>query len=125
MNEAQIISDLIIPALNEKGWKAHDIFHYKVEFKIDGADKPRYADIVLFALGKPIGVIEVKNAGSDLDLAIQQAKSYAADLGAKLIYATDGSDYVQFKPETNLAEKIDGIPTVRELHENYNFHHYE
>lgn len=125
MNETQIISDVIIPDLDKKGWKTHDIFHYKVEFKIDGADKPRYADIVLFALGKPIGVIEVKISGADLNLAIQQAKIYAKDLDAKLIYATDGEDYLQFNPETNLVEKTDGIPTVRELHENHNFHRYE
>lgn len=125
MNEVQIISDLIIPALDEKGWKAHDIFHYKVEFKIDTTVKPRYADIVLFALHKPIGVIEIKKPGSDLNIALNQAKSYAEDLDAKLIYATDGTDYLQFDGETGSTTKIDGIPTVRELHENHNFHRYE
>ena len=60
-----------------------------------------------------------------MNLAIHQAKSYAEDLDANLIYATDGTDYLQFNPKTNLAQKIDGIPTVRELQENHNFHRYE
>jgi type I restriction enzyme R subunit len=125
MNEAQIIANVIIPDLDEKGWKSHDIFHYKVEFKIDGADTPRYADIILFALHKPIGVIEVKKTGADLNMALNQAKSYAEDLGAELIYATDGTDYVQFNAQAQSSERIDGIPTVQELHKNHNFHRYE
>lgn len=125
MNEAQIISEVIIPELDEKGWSAHDIFHYKIEFRIDVTIKPRYADIILFALHKPIGVIEVKKTGADLNMALNQAKSYAEDLGAELIYATDGTDYVQFNAQAQSSERIDGIPTVQELHENHNFHRYE
>jgi len=125
MNENQTTYDAIVQHLDEIGWNSHEIFYYKIEFKIDGVDKTRYADMVLFAKGKAIGVIEIKKPGYDLNLAIHQAKSYAEDLDANLIYATDGTDYLQFNPKTNLAEKIDGIPTVRELQENHNFHRYE
>lgn len=125
MNENQTTYDAIVQHLDEIGWNSHEIFYYKIEFKIDGVDKTRYADIVLFAKGKAIGVIEIKKPGYDLNLAIHQAKSYAEDLDANLIYATDGSDYLQFNTKTNLAEKIDGIPTVLELQENHNFHRYE
>jgi len=125
MNENQTTYDAIVQHLDEIGWNSHEIFHYKIEFKIAGVGKTQYADIVLFAKGKAIGVIEIKKPGYDLNLAILQAKSYAEDLDTNLIYATDGTDYLQFNPKTNLAEKIDGIPTVLELQENNNFNRYE
>ncbi len=48
-------------------------------------------DYTLFYEDKPIGIIEVKKPGSDLNKAMEQALGYAKKLDAPLVFATDGS----------------------------------
>jgi type I restriction enzyme M protein len=48
-------------------------------------------DYTLFYEYKPIGIIEVKKPGSDLNKAMEQALGYAKKLNAPLVFATDGS----------------------------------
>jgi type I restriction enzyme M protein len=48
-------------------------------------------DYTLFYEDKPIGIIEVKKPGSDLNKAMAQALGYAKKLNAPLVFATDGS----------------------------------
>jgi hypothetical protein len=118
MNEAQIISEVIIPVLDENDWNSHNLFYYKEISRL----APQFAGFLLMGGSKRIGVIKVEKPGSDLNLAVLQAMSFAANLNndngyssPKLIYATDGTDYVQFNMETNTSEKIVGIPAVWDL----------
>ena len=118
MDEAQIISAVIIPVLDEKDWNSHNLFGYKEISRLE----PKFAGVFLKGAGKIIGVIKVEKPGSDLNLATQQAMRFAANLNVnsgysspKLNYATDGADYVQLNMETNTSEKIIEIPTVWDL----------
>jgi type I restriction enzyme, R subunit len=125
MNESQLINEVIVPALIENGWNNHDIFHFKLNHKVQILGKTIIADIVLFAVYNPIGVIEVKTSGADLSIAIQQAKRYAEAMDLKLVYATDGEKYVQYNSESDTVDAIEGIPSAQFLQENHNFQFYK
>lgn len=125
MNESQLINEVIVPALIENGWNKHDIFHFKLNHKVQILGKTIIADIVLFAVYNPIGVIEVKTSGADLSSAIQQAKLYADAMDLKLVYATDGEKYVQYNLENDTVDAVEGIPSVQFLQENHSFSFYK
>lgn len=59
----------------------------------DKFPKGRFPDYVLYSSlgGNPIAVIEAKRIGIKLDKALIQAKEYAECIGAKIIFAVDGS----------------------------------
>lgn len=59
----------------------------------DKFPKGRFPDFVLYSskTGEPIAVIEAKRIGIKLEKALIQAKDYAMCIGAKIIFAVDGS----------------------------------
>lgn len=91
--------------LDNLGWNADEfkkecnVFTERVKTKEeakkikDKFPKGRFPDYVLYSsqTGKPIAVIEAKRLGVKLDKALIQAKEYAACIGAKVIFAVDGS----------------------------------
>ena len=118
MNEQEIIQSKVVPALNEKGWDSHDIYHYKVEYTIKSGEKRLIADIVLFKGGTPIGVIEVKGPNGNLNQASLQAKTYAKELNTELVYATDGKYIFKSVLNSQTTETTSEFPSVEEMHNN-------
>ncbi|KAA6334338.1 hypothetical protein EZS27_017333 [termite gut metagenome] len=57
---------------------------------------------------EPIAVIEAKRVGVKLDKALRQAKEYALCIGAKIIFAVDGSMYEAKSVDTDTYLKQDG-----------------
>ena len=115
MNEQEIIQSTVVPALNEKGWDSHDLYHYKVEYAIESGEKRLIADIVLFKGGTPIGVIEVKGPNGNLNQAIIQAKSYAKELNTDFVYATDGKYIFKSALNSQTIESTLEFPSVEEI----------
>ena len=73
--------------------------------------KGRFPDYVLYSSDnfKPIGIIEAKRIGQNLEDALDQAKEYADCLGIKIIFAVDGSIVEAQEAKTNNSLKVDGI----------------
>jgi type I restriction enzyme M protein len=70
----------------------------------------RFPDYVLYSsqTDEPIAVIEAKRVGVKLDKALIQAKEYALCIGAKIIFAVDGSMYEAKRVDTDTYLKQDG-----------------
>ena len=118
MNEQEITQSKVLPALNEKGWNSHDLYHYKVEYTIKSGEKRLIADIVLFKGGTPIGVIEVKGPNGNLNRAILQAKTYAKELNTEFVYATDGKYIFKSALNRQTIESTLEFPSVEEILNN-------
>lgn len=73
-------------------------------------------DYVLYKSGTddPIGIIEAKRKGQDIDEAIEDAKTkYANPLGVKLIFAYDGAFFKSWHTEVRKELTIDGVAVTQ------------
>jgi len=72
--------------------------------------KGKFPDYVLYSSDKfePLAVIEAKRVGVKLEKALRQAKEYAECIGAKIIFAVDGSIIEARWVDGNKYLKIDG-----------------
>src|SRR3989338_1508390 len=73
--------------------------------------KGKFPDYVLYSSDdfKPIGIIEAKRQGQDLEKALKQAKNYADCLGIKIIFAVDGAIVEAREIKTDYRLKSDGL----------------
>lgn len=97
-NEAQIKSAVILPILDELGWKSSIPNEFKVEFEIPDAQTPNKKRWVDYALGtlpsnnpRPLVFVEAKNAGRVDTRGEEQLFSYAVNRGVPLLVLTDGT----------------------------------
>ena len=86
--------------------------------KLSGFRKP--PDYVLYKSGSdlPIGVIEAKRRGQNVQDALDRAKKlYAKPLGVKIVFAYDGSFFKSEKTDEGKELKIDGMTVTQLLSE--------
>ncbi len=84
--------------------------------KFDGNDP----DYVLYRSesDEPIGIIEAKRKGQDIDAAIQDAKTkYADPLGVKIIFAYDGAFFKSWHTEAKKELGVDGLAVTQLISE--------
>ena len=96
-NEAETRAELIDPALKAAGWGVGGHSQVRREViapgRILSAGKrgaPTTADYVLSVRGRHLAVIEAKAEGKPVTEGLGQAKAYAAKLGVRWAYATNG-----------------------------------
>lgn len=83
--------------------------------------KGKFPDYVLYSSDKfePLAVIEAKHVGVKLEKALSQAKNYADCIGAKIIFAVDGSIVEARWLDGNKYLKIDGQLITELLSEKF------
>lgn len=129
MKESMTRRTLIDPALQAKGWicaavggaEARWEEEYPVALGRIGGDakhhNPKEADYVFFVGKTKVAVLEAKREDKSEDEAEAQAKFYAAALGIRFTYATNGHKLIEFDLLTMAYRelKMAEFPTPSEL----------
>lgn len=104
LNEAEIRSNYITPAIKNAGWKA--ITQFREEYPITQGrivassnevkrNKPLHADYVLFYRPNiPLAVVEAKDNNHNVADGIQQALNYAKLLDVPFAFSSNGDGFV-------------------------------
>ena len=122
MNETQTRLDKIDPALKAAGWSVVEGSHIIVEHPITKgrvsksvAPKPLKADYILTYKGAKLAVVEAKSDEKPVAEGVAQAKQYAAMLGLRYTYATNGDGIYEMDMLTGKEGDIGAFPTPEEL----------
>ncbi len=126
MNEADTCRKFVVPRLQDAGWESdpHSIDEQRtftdgrIMVRGQGAmrKKGKRADYLLrYRRDLPLAVVEAKAAYKSAGDGLQQAKDYAAILGLKFAYATNGAGIVEFDFITGKEREISAFPTPAEL----------
>ncbi|MEK8048118.1 EcoAI/FtnUII family type I restriction enzme subunit R [Ideonella margarita] len=134
LSERDIITKLIIPALQAAGWDVQRQVREEVTFtkgrvivrgRLHSRGKARRADIVLYHQANlPLAVIEAKGDKHGSGVGMQQALDYAEALDAPFVFTSNGDGFVFHdrsgtgeKLETNLT--LEQFPSPSELWQRY------
>ena len=98
LNEAETRAQYVDPALSIAGWGAVEDSRIRREYRITPGrlqghgkrSKPDIADYVLVYRNHMLAVVEAKRWNLPHTQGLAQAKDYAAKLGARVAYATNG-----------------------------------
>ena len=122
MNEAQVRHDLIDPALRAAGWESlpakvtveQTIAPGPVSQEDGQSHNPEFADYVLMYGNRRIAVVEAKASDKNYRAGEAQARKYAAALGVRFAYATNGSQVfcMDLTLGTTSTVELDGFPTL-------------
>src|SRR5207253_6302593 len=126
MNEADTCRTLVRPKLEAADWDGNKHFYSEQTPFTDGriivpGGKPRrlkkkFSDFLLrYTRDITLGVVEAKSDRKPAGTGLQQAKDYAAILGLKFAYATNGRDILEYDFFTAQEREIQGFPTPDEL----------
>jgi type I restriction enzyme R subunit len=130
MNEADTCRTLVRPKLEAAGWDGGKHFYSEQTPFADGriivpGGKPRrlkkkVSDFLLrYTRDITLAVVEAKSDRRPAGDGLQQAKDYAAILGLKFAYATNGTDIIEYDFFTCQERFIDRFPTPDELWARY------
>ena len=123
MNEAQTRAEHIDPALKAAGWgvvEGSRVLHeHSITLgRLQGAGqraKGEIADYVLVYRNTKMAVIEAKAWNKPYTEGVAQAKSYAAKLGVRYTYATNGQQIYGIDMATGAEGDVAAFPTPDEL----------
>jgi type I restriction enzyme R subunit len=126
MNEADTCRRLITPKIQASGWDddPHSIAEQPIftdgRIVVQGNRATRRpgkrADYILrYTRDFPLAVVEAKSDEEHAASGLQQAKDYAAILGLKFAYATNGTDIIECDFITGLERHIQAFPPPSEL----------
>ena len=123
MNEAETRAEHIDPALKAAGWgvvEGSKILreHRITAGRIEGYGRRGQADIADYVLvyrNTKLAVVEAKAWDEALTEGVGQAKDYAAKLGVRSAYATNGQGIYAIDMETAKESEITAYPTPDEL----------
>lgn len=128
MNEADTCRTYVVPRLQASGWDAapysiaeqRTFTNPKGRVRIVGGKivrgKPKRADYILrYRPDFPIAVVEAKADYKTPGAGLGQAKDYAALLGLKFAYSTNGTGIVEFDFTTGLEKPVDAFPSPQDL----------
>lgn len=98
MNEAEIRTEYILPALKKTGWNIIEGSRIREEFPISKGrlighgqrTKPDKADYVLQYRNRNLVIIEAKRKDANYTVGVAQAKDYATKLQIRFTYNTNG-----------------------------------
>jgi len=134
MNEADTRATLIDPKLRFAGWADTQItrehFYQRDHQYAPGriilvGDRvrrgtARKVDYLLrISESFPIAVVEAKAESEPVEAGLEQAKSYARDLGLAFAYATNGHKIIEFDFFTNAIVSLERFPSPEELLERW------
>jgi type I restriction enzyme R subunit len=126
MNEADTCRLYVVPKLQTAGW---DAAPHRINEQVTFTDgrivpvgqqirrgKQKRADYLLrYTRDYPIAIVEAKAEYKTPGDGLQQAKAYAAMLGLKFAYASNGHSIVEFDALTGLEQERTDFPTPEEL----------
>ena len=122
MNEAETRAELIDPALKAAGWGAVDGSRVRREFitlgRLQGAGKradPEIADYVLTHRNHKLAVIEAKARDKRDTEGVGQAKRYAAKLGVRFAFSTNGVGIYRIDMQTGAEAYVSHYPSPDDL----------
>ena len=123
MNEAATRLEHIDPALKAAGWGVVAQSRIRPEYpitlgRIEGADrrgKALTADYVLEYRNTKLAVVEAKAWDKAMTEGVGQAKEYAAKLGIRYAFATNGQGIYAIDMETGSEQEIDSFPAPEDL----------
>jgi type I restriction enzyme, R subunit len=127
-NEADTRAKLIDPKLHAAGWEEERIKreHYVTKGQIylvgDKARRkqPLKADYLLrYNAALPLAVVEAKEEGLAPVAGLQQAKTYAQQLGLLFAYSTNGHGIEEFDFSTQVQQSLAAFPAPEELYRRY------
>jgi len=128
INEADTCRKYVLPKLYAAGWNDDQISEQKsftdgriVPVGPRGRRKPcKRADYLLrYARDFMLAVVEAKAAYRLPGDGLQQAKDYAATLGLKFAYSTNGHGIIEFDFTTGKERELDTFPNPAELWERF------
>jgi len=112
--EAETRSNRIFPVLQHAGWGVAEGSRIREEVICPGRiqtggrrGKGLSCDYVLFYKGHKLAVIEAKRSGLSYRDGVGQAKDYAARLGARFAYATNGIGWYAVDMETGAEGELE------------------
>lgn len=123
MNEAETRAEYIDPALRAAGWGvvagSRVLREYQISpGRLEGPGhrgKPLIADYVLVHRDRKLAVVEAKAWAKPLTEGLGQAKNYAAKLGARLAFSTNGRGIYGADMQTGAEGDRERYPTPDEL----------
>jgi type I restriction enzyme, R subunit len=126
MNEADTCRKYVVPKLQVAGWEnePHSLTEQKsftdgrifvVGSKARRQPQKRADYLLRYTRDLPIAVVEAKAAYKSPGDGLQQAKDYAAILGLKFAYATNGHGIVEFDFITGLERELPDFPSPADL----------
>jgi len=122
-NEAETRAELIDPKLHDADWDKEPCRVRREVHLTDGRilksgerARPRRADYLLcLRFGHTVAVVEAKEEAAGPGEGLSQALEYAAMLGIRFAYATNGHTIVERDLETGVQRDLDAFPTPDEL----------
>ncbi|HNY32559.1 MAG TPA: DEAD/DEAH box helicase family protein [Fibrobacteria bacterium] len=129
-NEADTCRRFVVPALTQAGWDTapHAIGEQRTitDGRILPVGKgflrkpPKRVDYLLFYTRDiPLAVVEAKASEKHVAEGMQQAKDYAALLGLRFAYATNGREILEYDGFLGTEKSVERYPTPKELWERY------
>ncbi len=130
MNEADTRANLVEPKLKAAGWTDLQVtreFFYNRDFEYTRGriilvgdqvrrGKTKRVDYLLrLTDGFPIAVVEAEPEEKPPDAGLEQAKTYARDLGLAFAYSTNGHEIVEYDFFTNSTRVLREFPKPEEL----------
>ncbi len=124
ITEADTCRKYVLPKLYAAGWNDDQISEQKsftdgriIVVGVKGRRRPcKRADYLLrYARDFMLAVVEAKAAYKLPGDGLQQAKDYAAVLGVKFAYSTNGHGIVEFDFTTGEERHLDGFPKTHRL----------
>lgn len=130
LTEADTCRKFVVPKLQAAGWdsKPHSIAEQRTitDGRIVPVGKsfvrkaPRRVDYLLrYERNFALAVVEAKVAWKSAGDGMQQAKEYAAMLGLKFAYSTNGEEILEFDAFTGLERSVTTYPGPSELWNRY------
>jgi type I restriction enzyme R subunit len=130
MTEADTCRKFVVPKLQSAGWDDEPCSIAEQRSVTDGRIVPvgkgfvrkpplRVDYLLRFRRDLPLAVVEAKAAYKSAADGMQQAKQYAAMLGLKFVYATNGREIIEFDFFTGLEKQCSDFPAPTELWTRY------
>jgi type I restriction enzyme R subunit len=130
MNEADTCREYVLPKLRKAGWDENPYSITEQRTFTDGriitlgnkvkrAKKKRADYILQYRRDFPLAVVEAKPNYKSPAEGLQQAKEYAAILGLKFAYATNGSGILEFDFTTGRELELSSFPPPEALWARY------
>lgn len=125
MNEATTRRELIDPKLTECGWGQNVTTGSQVVAEYVFTDgrligsgqrgKTKKADYVLTYKNQKLAIVEAKAEDKEITDGLEQVKDYAATLGIRYVYSTNGHGIYCFDMKAGRGEEVNGYHTPDDL----------